>query len=199
MDRTGLPDFEKIGGALTISGVAIAALGRAAGVNRFGLVGLGILGAGIICWGLSGLIEKRILFFHPGVRRSESYYGVAARAWGALLCLAGLGVAGFSIALFFEPDLSFERVTGGRLGAGIAMVLGGLAGLLYSVVLITGRAERRGSPFLRIMAGLPRRVLGIVLLILSLMLAATGLTNILFPQLYERVTQAIAEMLPRGN
>lgn len=189
-----MPDFEKSGGIIVIVGVAVAALGGASGVNRLSLLGMIILGVGIISWGLSGLFEKRILFFHPGMRRSESYYGVAARAWGALLCLGGLGVVGFSVILFFTPDIAFEQVLVRLLGGGKGMVLGGLVAMLYSVTLIIGRAETRAG--LGILS-LPRKILGIIVLMTAIILVAAGMTSIISPQFYERVIQSISDMLPR--
>lgn len=189
-----MPDFEKSGGMVAIIGVAVAALGGALGVNRWGLLGMVILGMGIIFWGLSGLIEKRILFFRPGISSSQSYYGLAARAWGALLCLAGLGVTGFSALLFFKPDMEFGPLADRWLDGGTGLALAGLAGILYSLVLIAGRSEAQGTGTSLIMS-LPRMVLGIIVLIISLTLAATGVTKILFPQIYEGVMQNISGML----
>lgn len=190
-------DFEKRGGIIAIAGVVVAAFGNVLGGTRPGLVGLAILGVGVLCWGLSGLIEKRILFFHPGVRYNESYYGVAARAWGALLSLAGLAVAGFSALLFFYPDITFERITGSPLSRGIGLFLGGLAGMLYSVTLITGRAETGGT-WLRRLITLPRTILGLVLLMISIALTGAGVTRMLFPQFYERMVQTVSDSLPRA-
>jgi hypothetical protein len=190
-----VPDFEKSGGLIAVGGVVVAALGSALGVNRLGLLGMVILGVGIICWGLSGLIEKRILFFRPGVKYSQSYYGVAARAWGALLCLAGIAVAGFSALYFFAPDAEFAQVAGRLLGGRLGLVLAGLAGILYSLTLITSRTESHSTRMSVIMS-LPRRVLGVIVLMVSITLTAAGMTSLLFPQVYEGVMQGISEMLP---
>ena len=187
-------DFEKKGGIIAIIGVAVAAVGGLLRVTRLGLFGMAILGLGVICWGLSGLIEKRIVFSRPGTRYSSSYYGLAARAWGAMLCIAGAGVAGFSVLLLFYPDVTFEQITASAVGLGLGWFLGGLIGMLYSLTLIAGRAEDSGTWFRRIIT-LPGRMLGLVILMISIVLAAAGLTRALFPQVYEGAVQAISDKL----
>lgn len=190
-------DLEKKGGIIAIVGLALAGLGGALQLTRLGLAGLLVLGAGVICWGLSGVFEGRMSFFHPGVRYSESYYGLAARAWGVLICLAGIALVGFNFLLFLNPDMSFAEAASSRLGTSIGMVLGGLVGMLYAVTRILGRAEDNGSWLQRAIT-LPGRLLGVLLLLISTGLAAAGVVRLVAPQIYEEVVQSISDRLPRA-
>lgn len=190
-----MPDWEKRGGIIAIVGVAITALGGALNLPRIGLVGLGILGVGVIGWGLSGVIDGRMSFFHPGVRYRESYYGLAARAWGILICLAGIALAGISLLLFIRPDMSFAETAASPLGTSIGMFVGGLIGMLYAATLILGRAEDSGSRLRRAMS-LPGRLIGIFVLLISMGLTVTGVVRIAAPQIYEGVVRSIGDRLP---
>lgn len=191
-------DLEKTGGVIAIIGIATGALGGALRLTRFGLVGLGILGVGMICWGLSGTIEGRMSFFHPGVRYSENYYGLAARAWGILICLAGMAVVVFSILLFIKPDMSFGETAASPIGTSVGMFFGGLIGMLYAITLIIGRAENNSS-WLRRALSVPGRLFGVLVLLVSAGLCVAGALRIVAPQIYEQTVQSISESLPRPS
>ena len=169
-----MQDLEKRGGIIAVVGVALAALGGALRLSRLGLAGLGVLGVGVICWGLSGMLQGRMSFFHPGVRYSENYYGLAARAWGILICLVGMALVGFSLLLFIKPDMSFAEAATSPLGTSVGMFVGGIIGMLYAVTLILGRAEDSGS-WLRRAISLPGRLIGVFVLLISMGLSVTGL------------------------
>jgi hypothetical protein len=188
-------DLEKRGGIIAVVGVALSALGGAMNLTHIGLAGLGILGVGIICWGLSGMLEGRMSFFHPGVRYRESYYGLAARAWGILICLAGMTLVGFSLLLFVRPDMSFAETTTSPLGTSVGMFVGGLIGMLYAITLILGRAEDSGS-WLRRAISLPSRLIGVFVLLISMGLTVAGVLRIVAPQIYEGVVRSISDRLP---
>jgi hypothetical protein len=190
-----MQDLEKKGGIIAVVGLALAALGGALRLSRLGLAGLGVLGVGVICWGLSGLIEGRMSFFHPGVRYSENYYGLAARAWGLLICLTGIALVGFSLLLFVKPDMSFAEIAASPLGASVGMFGGGLIGMLYAITLILGRAEDNDS-WLRRAISLPGRLIGVFVLLISMGLCVTGVVRIVAPQIYEGVAQSISDRLP---
>jgi hypothetical protein len=190
-----MPDLEKTGGVIAIVGLAIAVLGGSLQLTRLGLVGLGVLGVGVTCWGASGVIEGRMIFFHPGVRYSESYYGLAARAWGILISMVGLALVGFSLLLFLNPDMSFKQFAYSSSGTSIALLLGGLIGILYGTTLVLGRAEDSSS-WVRKAMSLPGRLLGLFVLLVSVGLTVAGLTRLVAPQIYERVAQSISDHLP---
>ena len=192
---TTMQNLERRGGIIAIAGVALAALGGALNFTLLGLAGLGILGVGVICWGLSGMIGGQMSFFHPGVRYRESYYGLAARAWGILICLAGIALVGFSLLLFVQPDMSFAETAKSPLGTSVGMLMGGLIGMLYAVTLILGRAEDSGS-WLRRAMSLPGRLIGVFVLLISTGLAITGVVRIAAPQIYEGVVRSISDRLP---
>lgn len=189
-------DFETAGGLIAAAGVGVAALGGILRVTSLGLVGLVIVGVGVGCWGISGLAEGRILFFRPGVRHTERYYGWAARAWGALLCMAGMALAGFGLLSLLWPDVSLEKAMDGSVGKGAGMFLGGLVGVCYSVTLILGRAEDGGAWWRRMMK-LPLRFFGVLLLLASILIAASGAMRALAPKAYEGIVRAIGDNLPR--
>lgn len=188
-------DLEKKGGIIAVVGMALAALGGALRLSRLGLAGLGVLGVGVICWGLSGKIEGRMSFFHPGVRYSENYYGLAARAWGLLICLTGIALLGFSLLLFVKPDISFAEIAASPLCASVGMFCGGLIGMLYAVTLILGRAEDSDT-WLRRAISLPGRLIGVFVLLISMGLSVTGVVRIVAPQIYEGVVRSISDRLP---
>jgi hypothetical protein len=186
-------DFETAGGLIAAGGVGLAAMGSALRLPSAGLVGLVVLGLGVCCWGISGLAEGRILFFSPGVRHRQSHYGWAARAWGVLLCLAGLAISGAGILLLLKPDVSLEQALYSSLGKGAGMFFCGMIGLLYSVTLIAGRAEDEGG--CRKIMTLLRRAFGTLVLILSALVATAGLARVLAPETYVGVVRAISESL----
>ncbi|MBA2732104.1 MAG: hypothetical protein H0U54_04340 [Acidobacteria bacterium] len=184
--------MEKKGGIIAIAGIALAALGGALRLTSLGLVGLGVVGVGIICWGMSGMLEGRMSFFHPGVRYSETYYGLAGRAWGILILLSGVGLVGFSILLLFQPDLSFEEAATHPLAKSGAMFFGGIIGVLYAITLILGRAEDDDESRLRRIVRLPIRLFGVLLLLVSAGLAVTGVVRIAAPHIYEDALRSIS-------
>jgi hypothetical protein len=190
-------DFEKTGGIIALIGVALAAIGGSLQFTRLGLIGLGVLGVGVVCWGVSGVIEGRMIFSRPGVRYRQSYYGLAARLWGVLICMAGVALVGLSFLLFFKPEMSFEEALTSSVGKSIGMLLGGLTGMLYGMTLILGRAEDSGS-WLRKAISLPGRILGVFVLVISIGLAAAGVVRLVTPQVYDDVVQAISDQLPRA-
>jgi hypothetical protein len=192
-----MQDFEKRGGIIALVGLALVLLGEFLQFTRLGLLGLAILGVGVIFWGVSGVIEGRMIFFHPGVRYSESYYGFAARVWGVLICMAGAALVGFSFLLFFKPDLSFEQAFTSPLGMSIGMLLFGVIGMLYATTLILGRAEDSSSR-LRKVISLPGRILGLFVLLVSMGLTVASVARMVAPQIYERVVQSISDHLPRA-
>lgn len=192
-----MKDFEKTGGIIALIGVVLAAIGGSLQFNLLGLLGLGVLGVGVVCWGVSGVIEGRMIFSRPGVRYRQSYYGLAARLWGVLLCMAGVALVGFSFLLFFNPDMAIEQALTSSLGKSIGMLLGGLTGMLYAMTLILGRAEDSGS-WLRQALSLPGRILGVLVLMVSMGLAAAGVVRLVSPLAYDDLMQAISDQLPRA-
>jgi len=189
-----IQDLEKKGGIIAIAGIALAALGGVLRLTPLGLVGLGVVGVGIICWGMSGMLEGRMSFFHPGVRYSETYYGLAGRAWGALILLSGVGLVGFSILHLFQPNMSFEAAAAHPLAKSGAMFLGGIIGVLYAITLILGRAEEDDDESrLRRIVRLPIRVFGILLLLVSAGLAITGVARIAVPHIYEDALRSMSQ------
>lgn len=97
-------DWEKRAGIIAAAGVAAAALGRVLRVKALGPAGLALLGAGVFCWGLSGMLEGRMSFPRPGSRQGAIYYGLAARAWGALLCIVGAIITGAGLILLVKAE-----------------------------------------------------------------------------------------------
>lgn len=196
-----MQNLENRGGIIAIVGVALGALGGALNSTGIGLAGLGILGVGVICWGLSGMIEGQMSFFRPGVRHRRSYYGLAARVWGILISLAGFALVGFSLLLFAQPDMSFAETAGSPLGISVGMFMSGLVGMLYAVTLILGRAEDGGS-WLRRAMSVPGRLIGVLILLISMGLTVTGVVRMAAPQIYEGVVQSIRDRLaltPQSN
>lgn len=190
-------DWEKRAGVISIAGVAAATLGGVLRLESLSLAGLATIGAGVFCWGLGGVLGRRVVFSRPGSRHSASYYGLAARAWGALLCLAGAAVAGLGFTPLLKPGASVAGLAASPLAAGSGMLLGGLAGMLYAVTLILGRAEG-GDSWARRVLSLPGRLLGLLMLLASAAVAATGAVRIAAPQVYEDAVRAINERLPRA-
>ena len=185
-------DWEKRAGLISLTGVGLAALGGALRITQLGLAGLAVLGAGVICWGLSGVIEGRVSFSRPGTRYSESHYGLAARAWGVLLCLAGAAMTGCGLLLLVIPDAPLAELAASPLGVSVGMVSGGLAGMLYGLTLILGGAGVGGS-WLRRAASVPRRLLGVFVLLTSAALAAAGAARIATPRAWDAAVGSVSE------
>lgn len=190
-------DFEKTGGIIALIGVVLAAIGGSLRFTRLGLLGLGVLGVGVVCWGVSGIVEGRMIFSRPGVRYRQSFYGLAARLWGVLICMAGVALFGFSLLLFVKPDMPYEQALTSPLGKSIGMLLGGLAGMIYALTLILGRAEDTGS-WLRKALSLPGRILGVFVLVVCIGLAAAGVVRLVSPLAYDELIKAISDQLPRA-
>ena len=190
-------DWEQRAGVISVAGVAAAALGLALRLEPLSLAGLTALGAGVVCWGLGGVIDGRISFSRPRSPYGETYHGLAARARGALLCLAGTAVAGLGLTQLLLPDVSFTGLAAGPLAAGLGMLLAGLAGALYAVTLILGRAGDGGS-WARRALSLPGRLLGVLVLLASAAMAAAGAVRIVAPQAYEGAVRFIGERLHRA-
>ena len=93
-----------------------------------------------------------------------------------------------------KPDVSFAEVAASPLAAGIGMLSGGLAGMLYAATLILGRAE--GSSWTRRALSLPRRLLGIFVLLACAALAVAGAVRVAAPHAYDAAVRSISGRLP---
>jgi hypothetical protein len=91
--------------------------------------------------------------------------------------------------------MSFAETAGSPLGISVGMFMGGFVGMLYAVILILGRAEDDGS-WLRRAMSVPGRLIGVLILLISMGLTVTGVVRMAAPQIYEGVVQSISDHLP---
>ncbi len=190
-----LKSLDAIGGALALAGVLTFALSTYVRLTLLGSLGIALLGAGVIFWGMDAVMEGRIRFTrHRHIRFAETYSGLAARAWGLVFAVAGFLLLGFGLLSLTNPRtpvsnslLSFFKTA---VGTSVLLIFGGLLGGIYALTLIFGSVEQRGS-IARDLLSLPSRLWGLIVLLLCLGLIIVGMLRFVAPEVLDNLINAL--------
>jgi hypothetical protein len=117
-----------------------------------------------------------------------TWRGPAAVCQGLSVALAGIGVATFAAARLLGVGSLLEAHL--RQRPGILILFGSLAGLTWSLSLVFGSVEERGS-LRRRLAGLPGRLLGVLLSILATAGLGVGVWELLAPAGFDHVMHSL--------
>jgi hypothetical protein len=161
------------------------------------LVQLGMLpiGLGVILFGVDAIQKRGSSYMVGGedVERSETYYGFAAIMDGIVLSMLGLVITVYAgIALLGQGDNALAFI---RNHPSPALLFGGALAAAYSFTLILGTHESRRLPW-SFLSSLPGRVLGIVLLFLSLGALFLGGLEIISPNGFDQLIATLKASLP---
>ncbi len=125
-----------------------------------------------------------------------TYRGPAAVCQGISVVLVGFGIVAFAVAqlLGLGPVLE-EHV---RERPGIVIIPVSLAGLAWTMSLVFGTVEQRGSMW-RLVSSVPARLLGLSLAVISLAGLAVGLWDIVAPAAFEQAAHSVSATVFPGQ
>ncbi len=159
--------------------------------------GIFLVGVGILVGGAEVLLRREVAFRVGEEQGSpgETFRGAAAVLWGVFFLVLGVGVLVFAAA----RPLGLEAAVGDFLKErpGAAILVGSLGSLGLGSALSLGSAEERSSLW-AVVGSLPRRLFGIVLILLALVGVAVGLLEIVAPATFDRLLEAALGSLPRA-
>lgn len=170
-------------------GIAFAALASWLNFDPAGFLGIGLLGAGITCWSIDGLLNQRLPFFVQGIQVRIRVEGFLVRAWSIVFAALGFLLMGYGILSLLNPrtpvPARVQQFFATSQGIGILLIGGGMLGLLWAMAMLFESASN--SSILAILATLPRRLFGLALLLVSLALVLVGGLQIIAPALWDNL------------
>jgi len=160
-------------------------------------VGLLPIGLAVAWWGVEAIRTKTSSYIggDQDSSISYSYVGLAAAADGVLLVLVGILAAGFGVVGllgFQEKLLAFINQHPGP-----AIIAGGVGALAFGSTLALGTTEDRRS-FWSVLASLPERLVGGLLLILGLLGVLVGSLELISPRHFQLLLSAVRDTLLPG-
>lgn len=187
--------LEEFGTWMLFGGIVIIGVGNYLGIDQLFAPGVALLGAGVVFSTLNAVMS-------PDDALASGLRGVllngARRAWNLLFAAVGFIVMGIAILYVLRPrDFLVERLTALLSlpwGQGMAMMVVGAMGILYSITAILDTSDSTSSLWTRL-AHLPTRLVGLVVLVLSVGLIAIGVIRFVSPETIDRVIQSIAREL----
>jgi hypothetical protein len=149
-------------------------------------LGVGLLGAACIVWGVEELINHRVIysFFWQGRDRQQSLMTMVSISASLSRFLIGSGLLAISLLGFFGAGSQAADFI--RTRPGIALLFSGVLGLTLSIQQLF----KQGSPSESLQSQLERifqRFFGAVLALLSMALLAVGMVEIFRPDLFKQV------------
>lgn len=172
-----MPEFGKLELSLILGGIVLAGLGNQLS-NSF-LIGLGVFlfGVGLLIGGINVLFRRGFGFWHHNEIRVW-LRGITLWMWGFIWFLGGVWALIIAlVVLFGRGELAqayiFRRPGILILSIGIAILGKGISNMF--------ELSRAGNSTGDILRGLPRRVGGFLLFLLSISLVGLGLFEIIAP------------------
>jgi hypothetical protein len=156
--------------------------GEAVGVLLLGLAALGM--------GYRTIRRREEVAIDEIGKVIATWRGAAAVCQGLSVALAGIGIATFAAARLLGVGSLLETHLRQRPGALILFC--SLAGLTWSLSLVFGSIEQRGS-IRRRLAGLPGRLLGVLLSILATAGLAVGVWELVAPAGFDHVMHSLVQ------
>jgi hypothetical protein len=165
-----------------IGGIAIMAAGWKLSVLLLLNIGLLIAGLGLITGAVGTIIEQRVSFSDSEVSRTDTPSRIGAVAWGIFFGLLGLGITALGIVrlLGIGGYVTFCI----RERPGIRLLLGGLLLATFGFPSVIGSHEESGD-FLRFLGSVPRRIFGVVIVVVGLAAIALGVIEIARPDVFD--------------
>jgi hypothetical protein len=152
-------------------------------------IGILLLGLAAVGMGLRTIRRREEVAVDEIGTVIATYRGPAALCQGISVVLAGLGIVTFAAARLLGLGPSLEHQVRDRPGLLILFV--SLAGLAWSLSLVFGSVEQRGSSW-RLVASLPGRLLGLSLGVLSAAGIGLGLWDIVVPAAFDHLVQSLS-------
>ena len=173
---------------LVIGGMLIMAAGWRLSILLVLNIGLVIVGLGLIVGAAGTIIERRVSLSDSEQSQTDTYSGVGAIAWGVVFGLLGAGIVTLGIVrlLGIGGYLTFCI----RERPGIGLILGGLLLATFGFPSIAGSHEENGN-FLCFLGSVPRRIFGVVIVIVGLVAIALGMIEIAAPDVFNGWYEAI--------
>jgi hypothetical protein len=164
-----------------IGGMVIMAAGWKLSVLLFLNVGLLIAGLGLVTGAAGTIVEQRASFGESETGRADTYSGVGAVAWGIFFGLLGVGIVVLGIVRLLGVGGYVTFCI--RERPGIGLILGGLLLAIFGFPSLIGSHEE-GGDFLRFLGSVPRRVFGVLIVVLGLTAIALGVIEIARPEMF---------------
>jgi hypothetical protein len=151
-------------------------------MNRPEQLGILLLGVVAVGMGLRTIRRREEVAIDEIGTVIATYRGPAAFCRGVSAVLTGLGIVAAALAGLLGLGAGMETQLRGRPGALISFA--SLAGLAWSLSLVFGSVEQRGST-LRLVAGAPGRLLGVVLTTVSVAGLGLGVWEMVAPAQFD--------------
>jgi hypothetical protein len=154
--------------------------------------GLILFAVGIVATGGDAIFRRYTVERIAETARSRTYQGLAAVLIGAVLVLFGMAVGVTGVAfLIGEQHALYDSLLA---RPGIALVPVGLASAASGGARLLGAREWRGSVS-RVLAAVPERLGGLILLLIGAALAAIGAFELIAPDAFDRELNALLAQL----
>lgn len=184
--------LDNVATAFAAVGIVLAALANWFNVEPAAFLGFAFLGAGIVGWSVDGLLNQHLPFFAQGLQVHVRVQGFLVRAWSILFAAVGFLLMGFGILSLLNPrtpvPARVQQFFATSQGIGILLIGGGMLGTLWALSMLFESVSNRS--ILGVLASLPRRLVGLALLLLSLALVLVGVLQIIAPALWDNLWRA---------
>ncbi len=164
-----------------IGGIVIMAAGWKLSVLLFLNIGLLIVGVGLIAGAVGTIIERRVSFSDSEQSKTDTTSGIGAAAWGVFFGLLGVGIIALGVIRLMGVGGYVTFCI--RERPGIGLILGGLLLAVFGFPSVTGSHEE-GGDFLRFLGSVPRRIFGVLIVVVGLAAIALGVVEIARPDVF---------------
>lgn len=191
--------LEDLGSALIMGGMLTIGLGVLLELEGVVNLGVAILGAGIVAWGVNAITSRELRVFQRGIRISQRIEETLARAWGILFALGGLLMLGYGALSMLNARAPIPAGVRGFFatpqGVGVLLLVGATVGILFALTSIFVSDADGGNAFVRCLKSLPGRLFGVVLLVFFGALALVALMQVFAPSAWEGLWQELLRAL----
>ena len=152
-------------------------------------VGILLLGLAAVGMGLRTIRRHEEVAIDEIGNVIATYRGPAALCHGLAVILDVLAIISLAAASLLGLGSALQSYL--RHRPGFLIVLASLAGLAWSLALVFGAVEQRGTAW-RLVASVPGRLLGLSLSILALLGLALGVCELVAPSQFDLLVQSFA-------
>lgn len=191
--------IEDLGWAFFAVGIVLFGIGDTFGLPFLTHPALAAAGAGIVAWGANAIQNRELAVFQPDIPFSRRVQEMVARIWGVGFVLAGLLLLGYGVLTTFNPrspiPARLEQFFATAQGVSLLVLGGSILGIVFALSVIFVNDLPTGNSILRTLLSVPKRLYGVLLLLVFSAVGVISVLEIFEPGTWQRLAHLFLQRI----